>query len=598
MPPDGWSTYKRLLGYLRPYWILFLASWAAFLLASGAEVYFLRLFGQLVDGWAERGAQLALFIPLAMLVAVLVRGLGELTGEALLGHVSFSIVHNLRVALFEQLLHLPSAFFAAAAPGRLVSRMTHNVAQLRDAATVALKSIIQDGGKVAVYLAGMLYLSWTLSLVFVAAVPVAAAVVVAASRRFRRIARRIQEAMGDLSQVTSEAVSGHREVRIFGGQQRELQRFGRASRNNRRQNLKLVVAKAASTQLVQILVVAAIAALIALLSRPNVAQGLSTGSLVSFLGLAGMLVRPIRRLTEVNARLQTGLAAAEDIFAQLDAQAESDEGTLEVERVCGRIELRNVRFGYDGGAGPVLRDIDLSMEPGQTLALVGRSGSGKSTLASLIPRFCEAQRGEVLIDGIPVQAYRRDSLRRQIALVTQQVTLFNDTLGANIAYGALAGADAEAIRQAIRCAQAEDFIDRLPEGLDTPVGEDGLMLSGGQRQRVAIARALLKDAPILILDEATSALDSESEGRIRAALEQAMRGRTTLVIAHRLSTVQKADRIVVMDDGRIVETGDHASLLAKGGIYAGLHRAQFEDGTTAGFGAGAQERGCAAEHEG
>ena len=582
MPPNGWSTYKRLLGYVRPYWALFLASWAAFLLASGAEVYFVRLFGQLVDGWEEQAAQPLVFIPLAMLIAALARGLSELAGEALFNHISFSVIHNLRVQLFEQLLHLPSAFFDAMPQGRLVSRMSFNVTQLRYAATDALKSIIQDGGKVAVYLGGMLYFSWMLSLMFAIAIPLVALVVIVASRRFRRIARRIQNAMGDLSQITSEAVSSYRVVRIFGGERWERQRFGRASQDNRRQNLKMVVVKAASTQTVQILVVAAIAALIALLSRPLLGQGLSTASLVSFLALAGMLARPIRRLTELNARLQTGLAAAEDIFSQLDAQAERDEGALEVHRVQGRIELRDVHFAYEAGAGPVLHGISLTLEPGQTLALVGRSGSGKSTLASLIPRFYEARRGEVRIDGVPVQDYRLASLRRQIALVTQQVTLFNDSLRANIAYGALADADPEAIREAIRGAHADDFIEQLPEGLDTPVGEDGLMLSGGQRQRVAIARALLKDAPILILDEATSALDSESERRIQAALEQAMRGRTTLVIAHRLSTVEKADRIAVMEAGRIVEFGDQASLLAKGGLYAELHRAQFKDGATAG----------------
>ena len=577
---SDWRTYRRLLAEVRPYWALFAVSVVAFLAASGAEAYFLKLFGSLIDNWQQGLAEASLFIPLAMLGAALVRGAGEVLGEITLSQVSFTVVHNLRVALFEQLLHLPSAFFDANSQGHLVSRITFNVAQLRDTGTDALKSIIQDGGKVIVFVAYMFYLSWALTLIFIAAVPVVALVVLYASRRFRGIAKRIQTSMAtspmwlrrpfpatewcafSAARTTSGSASsgqprqsppqpedgGHQ-----GGQHPD--RSGARGDRHRRAD------------------------------RPVGPSGhrlrLSTGELVIFLGLAGMLARPIRKLTEVNARLQKGLAAAEDVFAQLDAERESNKGVMQVDRVQGRIEFRDVCFTYAAAQGAVLRDVNLSAAPGQTVALVGRSGSGKTTLASLIPRFREAESGQVLIDGVPVEEYDKANLRSQIALVTQQVTLFNDTLRANIAYGALAGADADAIEDAVRRAHADGFISRLPNGLDTVVGDDGALLSGGERQRIAIARALLKDAPILILDEATSALDGEAERTIQAALEEVMRGRTTIVIAHRLSTVERADVIHVLDEGRIVEQGDHAALLAQGKLYASLYHTGLQDGDAA-----------------
>lgn len=587
MQADGWTTYRRLLGYVWPYSLAFAGSIIAFLIGSLAEASFVKLFERLIDNWDEGLPEAALFIPLAMVGAVLIRGVGELIGEILLSRISFSVVHNLRVELFEQLLHMPSAFFDASAQGHLVSRITYNVAQLRDAGTVALRSIVQDGVKVLVLLGCMVYLNWELTLIFVASVPVVAVVVLAASRRFRRIARRIQGSMRDVTHVTAEMVSGHRVVRIFGGEHYERQRFARASQTNRRQNAKMVMTKVASTHVVQFLVVTAVAVLIALVARPEITHGLSVGNFAGFLVFAGLLVRPVRKLTEINARLQRGLAAAEDVFGQLDADIETDSGVHAADRVQGRIEFRGVHFAYVGSTDDVLRGVDLTIEPGQTVALVGKSGSGKSTLASLIPRFYDVDRGEVCIDGTSVQAYAKDNLRSQIALVAQQVTLFNDSLAANIAYGSLSGADPDAIDDAVRRAHADVFVERLPQGLNTEVGDDGALLSGGERQRVAIARALLKDAPILILDEATSALDSESERHIQAALDEVMRGRTTLVIAHRLSTVENADTIVVMDQGRIVETGTHVSLMASGNVYASLHDAQFADGEPA------AERGAA-----
>ncbi len=571
--PGDWATYSRLLGYVKPHWLIFVLSVLGYLVGSSAEAYFAKMFGDLIDSWP----QTALSIPVIMLAAAFARALGEIIGEILLSRISHTVVHNIRCQLFEKLLFLPSPYFDASAQGHLVSRITYNVAQLRSAGTDALKTIVQDGGKLIVYLGAMFYMSWKLTLIFAATAPVVALIVTWTSRRFRRISKRIQNSMGDVTHVASEAVSGYREVRIFGGQSYERDRFVKSSNYNRRQNLKMTATKVTSTQVIQFLVVVALAILIAVLFQPGVGGDLSTGEIVTILGLAGMLARPLKKLSEVNAKLQKGLAAAEDVFAQLDEDSEVDVGSREVEKVDGRIEFTHVNFGYDSSVGHVLEDVNLVIEPGQTVALVGKSGSGKSTLASLIPRFYEPDSGEILIDGEPVSSYSLPSLRRQIALVTQQVTLFNGSLRSNIAYGALADSDPALIDDAVRRAHADAFVKDFPEGLETLVGDDGVLLSGGQRQRVAIARALLKDAPILILDEATSALDTRSEKHIQAALEEVMKGRTTLVIAHRLSTIENADVILVMENGRIIERGPHAELLAANGAYAELYNAQFEE---------------------
>ncbi|MEM6709015.1 MAG: lipid A export permease/ATP-binding protein MsbA [Pseudomonadota bacterium] len=585
MTGNDWSTYARLLGYVRPYWPLFLLAIVCYGLGSGAEAYVFKLLGDLVDQIGLSGSEGTfnnellsglLRVPILMFVAALGRAMAEVGGEYLMSRISFRVVHKLRLELFDSLLRLPAAFFDASSQGHLVNRITFTVAQLRDTGTDALKSLFQDSVKVVVYFGTMLYLSWKLTLVFVAAAPLVAAVVAFASRRFRRLGRRIQNSMGDVTHVASETVSGQRVVRIFGGERYESERFTAASLANTRQHLKLIVTKVTSTQIIQVTVAAALSLLIALLVWADLGAGLSAGNVVTLLGVAGLLARPIRKLSEVNAKLQRGLAAAEDVFAQLDEPGEGDRGSVDTERVAGRIEFDAVNFRYATRDEAALKDVSLTIEPGETVALVGRSGSGKSTFANLIPRFYEPTSGSIRLDGVDVLDYRRESLRRQIALVNQQVVLFNDTLARNIAYGALAGADTAAIEAVVERANATEFVERLPDGLDTLVGDDGVLLSGGQRQRVAIARALLKDAPVLILDEATSALDNESERAIQAALEEVMRGRTTLVIAHRLSTIENADRIVVLEQGEIVEMGSHAQLIEQGGAYAALYAAQFD----------------------
>ncbi|HCY04606.1 MAG TPA: lipid ABC transporter permease [Gammaproteobacteria bacterium] len=577
MASSDWDTYKRLLSYLAPYWFLFAISVLGFLLAAGAEGYFVRLFGNLIDEWDNEAARAAATIPLLMAAAAGFRAIGTVIGESVMAKVSFNMVFNLRQQLFDQLLRLPNHYFDANAQGHIVSRITFTVTQLRDTSTDAIRAIVQDGLKVIVIVGFMLALNWRLTLIFIASAPLLALVVVFASGRFRRIAKRIQHSMGDVTHVVSEAVNGFKVVKTFGGERYEQSRFDRASKVNRQQNLKMAMTRVFSSQLNETIIAVALCSLILLLYRPDVGGSLSGGEAVMFLSWAGMLGRPIRKLSEINAKLQRGIAAAEDVFTQLDAGVERDSGSRTLTRADGRLLIENVSFRYQDDGPDVLQDINLDIAAGQKVALVGRSGSGKSTLASLLPRFYDVRSGSISLDGSDINDLQLACLRQQIALVTQQVTLFNDTLRNNIAYGDLADVDESDLILAIERAHADEFIAAMPDGLDTMVGDDGVLLSGGQRQRIAIARALLKDAPVLIMDEATSALDNESEKHIQAALVEVMEGRTTLVIAHRLSTIESADRIVVLENGRIVEEGTHQQLLDSGAQYANLHAAQFQD---------------------
>ena len=579
--PGDFALYRRLLGYLTPHLGWFLLAVVGFLAAAGGEAAFARLLGDIVDAYENRDAKDALLFPLLMLAAAFVRAGGAVAGEFLMARISQRVVHELRRDLFEKLLTLPSAFFERAAQGALVSRLTYTTAQLRDTVTDAVKIVVADGGKVLVLLGMMLYANWQLTLIFLAVAPIVAAIVRYASGRFRRISRRMQTAMGDVTHIASEAVSGHRIMRAFGGEAYERGRFVAASDRNRRQNVKMAATKASSAHVIQLLVAGALALLVALLFRSQVAAAMSSGDLVAYLGYAALLANPIKKLSEVNARLQRGLAAAEEVFWQIDQKPERDVGERVVERAAGRIEFRNVSFRYDGASRNALQAVSFAVAPGQILAVVGPSGAGKTTLASLIARFYDVTEGDILLDGQPVQSYALACLRGQIALVPQQATLFNDTLRRNIAYGRLGGAGAAEVERAVRDAHVDAFLKDLPDGLDTLVGDDGARLSGGQRQRVAIARALLKDAPILILDEATSALDATSERHIQSALDAAMQGRTTIVIAHRLSTIERADAILVLDDGRVAEIGRHEQLVQAGGVYAELYESQFANGAMA-----------------
>ena len=575
------KVYLRLLSYMRPYVGLFALSIVGFLIFASTQPMLGYILKYFVDGLTNpqaslfpkipylRDLQLLQAVPLLIILIAAWQGLGSYLGNFFLAKVSLGLVQDLRIALFNNLLTLPNRYFDQNNSGRLISRITFNVTMVTGAATDAIKVVIREGMTVVFLFGSLLLMNWRLTLVMVAILPLIAVMVRTASGKFRKQSKKIQVAMGDVTHVASETIQGYRVVRSFGGESFERNRFMAASQSNTDKQLRMTRTGSIYTPMLQLVIYSAMAVLmfLVLLLRGNA----SAGDMIAYITLAGLLPKPIRQLSEVSSTIQKGVAGAESIFEQLDETPEVDSGTVERDRVSGRLEVRNLSFTYPDTDRQVLNDISFTVEPGQMVALVGRSGSGKSTLAGLIPRFYHHDEGQILIDGVEVEDFKLINLRRHIAQVTQHVTLFSDTVANNIAYGDLADAPRADIEQAAADAYAKEFVDQLPEGFDTQVGENGVLLSGGQRQRLAIARALLKNAPVLILDEATSALDTESERHIQAALDQVMKGRTTLVIAHRLSTIEKADLILVMDQGRIVERGTHSELLAHNGFYAKLH---------------------------
>ena len=537
------KIYFRLLGYVKPYIGMFLLSIVGFVIFASTQPMLAGILKYFVDGLSNpdvvflpniplfKDLKLLMAVPLLIILIAAWQGLGSFLGNYYLAKVSLGLVHDLRVQLFNKLLVLPNRYFDTHNSGHLISRITFNVTMVTGAATDAIKVVIREGLTVVFLFGYLLWMNWKLTLVMLAILPLIALMVGSTSKKFRKQSKKIQVAMGDVTHVASETIQGYRVVRSFGGESYEQRRFAAASQGNTDKQLRMNKTGAVYTPMLQLVIYTAMAALmfLVLLLRGEA----TAGDLVAYITAAGLLPKPIRQLSEVSSTIQKGVAGAESIFEQLDEEPEVDNGTIERDKVSGRLEVRNLNFTYPGTERHVLKDISFTAEPGQMIALVGRSGSGKSTLASLIPRFYHHENGEILLDGVEIEDYKLLNLRKHVAQVTQHVTLFSDTVTNNIAYGDLAGAPRADIEAAAMDAYAKDFIDELPKGFDTQVGENGVLLSGGQRQRLAIARALLKNAPLLILDEATSALDTESERHIQAALDKVMQGRTTLVIAHR-----------------------------------------------------------------
>lgn len=572
---NGVTVYMRLAAYLRHDWKMLVVGFLGFALYAATQAGAAWWLEQFVNAVEQNRFDQRGYLAGLILAVFFVRGVGWLFGSYSFAHVARSLVNRLRTQMFDHLLVLPSSYYQRHSTAELTSKLIYNAEQVTGAATGALKTVISEGLTVLGLFAYMLYLNWRLTLLFMVILPLIGLVVRFASKRLRRLSQNIQSSVSDISASASEAIHGYQVVRIFGGAQAERERFGQASERNRRQFMKLVVTDSVSTPVVQMLVAAVVALLTYLAMSPAFLGAMSTGAFIAFISTAAMMAKPVRSLTEVNATIQKGIAAADSFFSLFDEAPEVDTGDVKLGKGHGDIVFDRVGFTYPNATAPAIRAVSLHVPSGSTVALVGRSGSGKSTLSSLIPRFFDVSEGQIRLDGQAIDRYTLESLRQQIALVNQHVVLFEGTIADNIAYGALASASPEAIAQAADAAQVTEFTRHLPDGLNTMVGENGLLLSGGQRQRIAIARAILKDAPILILDEATSALDSESERHIQRALEHLMQNRTTLIIAHRLSTIEKADQIVVMEQGQVIERGQHAELLASGGHYAALHRLQF-----------------------
>ncbi|MGB5830380.1 MAG: lipid A export permease/ATP-binding protein MsbA [Thiohalocapsa sp.] len=577
-PTSGRATYRRLMGYVKPYWRVFALSIVGMLVFASTEPLFAAMIKPLLDGsFVDRDPEVVRLMPFLLVGIFAIRGVAGFINTYCLKWVGRRVVADLRQEMFDHLLRAPSRFYDNNGSGQLLAKLTYNVETVAAATTSAVTTLVRDGFTAIALLAYMLYLDATLSAIFLLVGPIMAVSIKYATKRFRRYGKRIQDRVGSLTHVAQEVIDGQRVVKAFCGERQESAEFSRINEKTRSLQMKVIAVESISVPVVQLLTAMAIGVIVYLSTMQGLRDDITVGTFMSFVVAMGLLLPPIKRLTSVNSHLQRGIVAADSLFELLDSETECDTGTRKLTRAEGRIEYRGLTHIYHPDKGAVIHGLNLTIEPGESVALVGRSGSGKSTLASLLPRFYDATEGQVLIDGIDIHELTLASLRAQISLVTQDIVLFNDTVANNIAYGARGDVSREEVERVAEAAHALDFVKALPEGFETLVGDRGVLLSGGQRQRVAIARAMHKDAPILVLDEATSALDTEAERHIQAALAALMAQRTTLVIAHRLSTIEHVDRIVVLDGGRIVEQGPHAELLAKGGYYARLHQMQFRD---------------------
>ncbi|GGB42796.1 lipid A export ATP-binding/permease protein MsbA [Oceanisphaera marina] len=573
---SSWPVLKRLLGYVKERKLGLLAAIIGMAGYAAVDTAFVYSIKPLIDdGLTGQDPAVLKWMPVFVMGIVFLRGVCTFLSGFCMAWVGNHVVMALQQEVFGKLMTMPVAFFDRHNSGNLLSKVTYDASQVSSAASSTLVTLVREGATVIGLLGLMFYHSWQLSLIFFVVGPVVGVMIAIISRRFRRLSRGMQDAMGNITSNTEQMLKGHKEVLMFNGQKVESGRFHRVSNAVRQQNMKMVAADSIGTPLVQVIASSALAILLYVSTFDNIQDQLTPGTFTVIVTSMMMLMRPLKSLTQVNASYQRGIAASQSLFALLDSDGERDHGTRALTRAKGNLEFDRVSFTYPTKETAALKNVSFTLSPGKTIALVGRSGSGKSTIASLLTRFYDIDEGEIRLDGVDLREYRLSDLRRQFALVSQQVHLFNDSIANNIAYAAEGEYSREQVIAAAKVAYADEFINKLEQGYDTVIGENGASLSGGQRQRIAIARALLRDAPLLILDEATSALDTESERHIQAALDALRKNRTALVIAHRLSTIESADEILVIDEGQVVERGSHQELLEQQGVYAQLRSIQY-----------------------